>query len=399
MNNYLLNTLKLGLAVALAAGAGNSARCDDDSTDLTIVKPHGQIGLTKPIPVSLSGFTGEGLSVLKFDLYVQGFSFVAPDAAQYQITGSDAGNISGNVVDKVAGKSVLSRSYSGASLRRQAHFFANDIVQAIQHVPGIGLTKIAYKKELSTGHMEIYVSDFDGNDPQPVTHDNAIVAAPCWVPGHMALYYTSYYPGRMDIFYDNLASGQRAVVAKDSDLNTAPAVSPDGSRLAMVTSRSGSPNIWVTAANGADPKRVSTSEEDSSPCWSPNGDWICFATKIHARRVLAKVPATGGDLQVIHTSGVSSPTEPDWSPDGKWIAFTRQALEFDICVVPVDGSSEPIVLVRGEDPSWSPNSRTLVFVRRGPGGTYALSVLDVMTKQVKDIRRTSGNDSQPAWAR
>jgi len=28
-----------------------------------------------------------------------------------------------------------------------------------------------------------------------------------------------------------------------------------------------------------------------------------------------------------------------------------------------------------------------------------LSVLDVMTKQVKDIRRLSGNDSQPAWAR
>jgi Tol biopolymer transport system component len=95
---------------------------------------------------------------------------------------------------------------------------------------------------------------------------------------------------------------------------------------------------------------------------------------------------------------VSNPTEPDWSPDGKWIAFTRQAYEFDICVVPADGSIAPVVLVRGEDPSWSPNSRTLVFTRR-VGYTYALSVLDVMTKQVKDIRRLSGNDSQPAWAR
>ena len=114
--------------------------------------------------------------------------------------------------------------------------------------------------------------------------------------------------------------------------------------------------------------------------------------------MLAKVPADGGALQVIHTAGVSNPTEPDWSPDGKWIAFTRQAYEFDICVVPADGSIPPTVLVRGEDPSWSPNSRTLVFTRRS-GGTYALSVLDVMTKQVKDIRRTTGNDSQPAWAR
>jgi Tol biopolymer transport system component len=57
-----------------------------------------------------------------------------------------------------------------------------------------------------------------------------------------------------------------------------------------------------------------------------------------------------------------------------------------------------VVLVTGEDPSWSPNSRTLIFTRR-TGGRYVLSVLDVFTKQVKDIARISGNDSQPAWAR
>ena len=115
------------------------------------------------------------------------------------------------------------------------------------------------------------------------------------------------------------------------------------------------------------------------------------------RRLLAKVPAGGGPMQVIRTPGVSDPTEPDWSPDGKWIAFTRQAYEFDICVIPADGSAAPVVLVPGQDPSWSANSRTLVFTRNGYD--YGLSVLDVMTKQVKDIKRTSGNDSQPAWAR
>jgi TolB protein len=224
------------------------------------------------------------------------------------------------------------------------------------------------------------------------------VAAPAWVPGRLALYYTSYFPGNPDIFYNSLSTGQRSIVAKYSGLNTAPAVSPEGSRLAMVLSRSGSPNIWVANADGTNPKKLTSSTEDSSPCWSPDGQWICFATKIRERRVLAKVPAGGGALQVVPTPGVSNPTEPDWSPDGKWIAFTRQAYEFDICVVPADGSIAPVVLVRGEDPSWSPNSRTLVFTRR-VGYTYALSVLDVMTKQVKDIRRLSGNDSQPAWAR
>jgi TolB protein len=366
--------------------------------NLTIQKNITVMGMTKPIPVSLSGFTGEGLEVLKFDLYVQGFSFVGPDAAQFQISGSDAGAITGTVVDRLSKQTVFSRTYSGAGLRRQAHYLANDIVKAVTQKDGIGLTKIAFKKETAPGHSEIYVADFDGHNPQAVTHDDSIVAAPAWVPGRLALYYTSYFPGNPDIFYNSLSTGQRSIVAKYSGLNTAPAVSPDGSRLAMVLSRSGSPNIWVANADGTNPKKLTSSTEDSSPCWSPDGQWICFATKIRERRVLAKVPAAGGATQVIPTPGVSNPTEPDWSPDGKWIAFTRQAYEFDICVVPADGSIAPVVLVRGEDPSWSANSRTLVFTRR-VGYTYALSVLDVMTKQVKDIRRLSGNDSQPAWAR
>jgi len=396
MKNNLYNSLKLSLACALTLTLVNVAPAEDE---INIERTASSLGHTKPVPVALSGFDGEVLSVLKFDLYVQGFSFTTPDAAQYVISGTDAGSVTGTVTDTVARQPVLSRAYSGASLRRQAHFFANDIVQAINHVPGIGLTKISFKKELALGHGEIYVSDFDGFDQQAVTHDDTIVAAPCWVPGHLALYYTSYYPGNPDIFYTSLGTGQRSIVAKYSGLNTAPAVSPDGTRLAMVLSRSGKPNIWVANADGSDPKKLTSTSEDSSPCWSPDGQWICFATKIRERRVLAKVPAGGGDVEVIHTPGVSNPTEPDWSPDSKWIAFTRQAYEFDICVVPADGSLSPAVLVTGEDPSWSPNSRTLVFTRRTSGGSYALSVLDVMTKQVKDIKRISGNDSQPAWAR
>jgi TolB protein len=166
----------------------------------------------------------------------------------------------------------------------------------------------------------------------------------------------------------------------------------------MVLSRSGSPNIWVANINGSGLKKLTSTSEDSSPCWSPDGQWICFATKMAERRVLAKVPAGGGAVQRLPTSGASNPTEPDWSPDCKWIAFTRQAGEFDICVMPADSSQPPTVLVAGEDPSWSPNSRTLIFTRRS-GGRYLLSVLDVFTKQVKDVARISGDDSEPAWAK
>jgi TolB protein len=390
MKKTILNLLTIGLAAVALTGA----RAQE--IDITHT---GEFFGQKPIPVALSGFTGEGAEVLKFDLTVQGFSFVTPDAAQYLISGSDAGSIAGTLTDKFAKRALLSRSYNGASLRRQAHAFADDIVMAVTGKNGIGQTKIAFKAQPSgNGAGEIYVADFDGHGAQRVTTDNAIVAKPAWVPGRLAVYYTSYWRGNPDIYYHSLTSGQRRVVAGYSGLNTSAAVSPDGAKVAMVLSKTGSPNIWVCNADGTGLKQITHGAEDSSPTWSPDGSWICFATKHNERRRLAKVPAGGGPVQYLSTTGAPNPTEPDWSPDGKWLAFTSQMGDFNICVMPVDGSLPPAVLVSGQNPSWAPNSRTLVY-NRSLGYRQTLSVLDVFTKQYKDCPRATGSSSQPAWAK
>jgi len=389
MKKTILNFLTIGLVAVALTGA----RAQE-----ILVSGNGSIFGQKPILVSLDGFTGEAAEVLKFDLYVQGFNFVAPGAAQYQISGSSAGDVTGRVTDNFARRVILSRSYNGASVRRQAHAFADDVVQTIMNKPGIGQTKIAFKAQSAGGSGEIYVADFDAHNPQAVTTDNAIVAKPAWVPGRLAVYYTSYARGNPDIFYHSLSSGQRRVVAGYSGLNTSAAVSPDGSKVAMILSKAGSPNVWVCNADGSNLKRLTTGLEDSSPCWSPDGQWICFATKIAERRRLAKVSASGGPIKTLNTAGAPNPTEPDWSPDGKWIAFTRQAGDFEICVMPVDGSMAPAVLVAGQNPSWAPNSRTLVF-NHEIGHRQVLSVLDVFTKQYKDCARANGSNSQPAWAK
>jgi len=385
--------LNIYLPVFLLAVA---IQCSRGQQEINIQNEINVVGMTKPIPVALAGFSGETERVLKFDLYVQGFSFVSPDAAQYTISGSNSGNVIGYVTDNFAKKNLLSRSYVGSSLRRQAHAFADDIVKTITGQNGIAQTKIAFKAQRPNGNGEIYVSDYDGYNAEPVTSDDAIVAAPAWVPDRLALYYTSYKLGNPDIFYHNLSTGERRVFAGFSGLNDKAAPSPNGSRVAMILSRSGWPEVWTCNSDGSSFKRMTSDIEDSSPCWSPDGQWILFATKINGRRTLAKVPAEGGPVQRVPTPGALNPTEPDWSPNGKWIAFTSQMGEFDICVMPADGSAPPIVLVRGQAPSWSPNSRTLIY-SHGIDYEQVLSVLDVFTKQYKDISRISGSDSEPAW--
>jgi TolB protein len=385
---------------------------------IEITKPANFLGLTPPTPIAIVGFSGEVASVLNFDLAVMGFINVPADSANFVLSGSNAGDTvqgqlsfsaasktnHGTAVQGNANRTVLfSKRYEGGSIRAQAHKLADDVVLKITGVNGIAevngrVSHIAFKAD-SGRASEIYIADFDGHSPQAATTDGTIVAAPCWVPGQFALYYTSYKPGYPQIFHQDLKSGQRNNIAHYPGMNSSAAVSPDGTKVAMILDKSGSPDVYVCDASGANLKRLtSTREDESSPCWSPDGNWICFASKANERRALSKVSVNGGPAIVIRTAGVASPSEPDWSPDNQWIVFTSQSGGgFDICVVPAQGGTAT-PLVSGEDPCWAPNSRTVIFTRRN-GANRGLSLLDVPTKQVKDVSRVSGNNSQPSWAK
>src|SRR2546425_2234718 len=83
------------------------------------------------IPIYISGFNGEADKTLRFDLEVAGCSIVSQDSAQYLVGGSNNGNVQGRLTDPHNNSTLLSKSYSGASVRRQAHAFADDIVLKI----------------------------------------------------------------------------------------------------------------------------------------------------------------------------------------------------------------------------------------------------------------------------
>jgi TolB protein len=383
--NRIVSLLALCLTVSFAQSA----------EELDVIKS-GQIRL---IPIAITGYSGEANTVLRFDLELAGFELTTPEKAQYSLTGkSDGGQVEGRLVDQVSKRNLLGKAYTGGNIRSQSHALADDVVQAVMGVPGIARTKIVFKTEKANGNSEIFISDYDGHNAVAVTDDNSIVAAPTWLSKKWHLFYTSYKGGFPWIYSHNLTSGERVVFAKYPGMNSSVAVSPDGRRVAMVLSKSGSPDIWVANIDGSGLTQLTTTKEDeSSPCWSPDGSKICFASRLNERRALFVVPSTGGAMTRLNTGGVANPSEPDWSPDGRTIVFTSQMGGFNICTVPSQGGAAE-VLVAGEDPSWAPNSRTVIFTRR-TGNKRVLSLLDVPTKRVKDTAQISGSRSQPSWAK
>ena len=71
-----LPALAAMLLAGLALGQSQRTVIDVDVFDA---------GEVKAIPVTIEGFSGETLALLKFDLFVQGFEFVDKDKAQFII--------------------------------------------------------------------------------------------------------------------------------------------------------------------------------------------------------------------------------------------------------------------------------------------------------------------------
>jgi TolB protein len=360
----------------------------------------------KVIPITITGLTGDADAVLKFDLSVMGMELVAPEKADFLISGAQNGRLEGRLKSGgPAGAEIFARAYSNGSVRSQAHAFAEDVVKAVLDKPEmpplapIFHTRIAFCRN-DGASTEICVSDFDGNDHVQMTKDNFLVATPSWSPGGRELFYTSWSSGNTQILEHDAATGARKVFASYGGANFNPVVSPDGGKVAMILSKGGSPNLYVCDSNGGNLRQLTSGhDEASSPTWSPDGREICFVVR-SGRAALWKISADGGTPRALRAGGpriFGNLTSPDWSPDGKQIIFTCGSGNFNICVVPAEGGTAEN-LVAGEDPCWAPNSRTVIFTRR-INHKGILSLLDVPTKHVKDVGQISGSCSQPAWAR
>ena len=114
-------------------------------------------------------------------------------------------------------------------------------------------------------------------------------------------------------------------VAASSSHEGDPHFSPDGRRIAFASGRSGEFAIWVAAADGSDPRQLTSHQWiwQGSPNWSPDGRTIAFDAYDPDGHVhVWTIPAEGGTPRRI-TKPTGDQTVPTWSRDGKWIYFSE----------------------------------------------------------------------------
>ena len=291
-------------------------------------------------------------------------------------------------------QAAIARDAAAAARRWAIHGVSDLVEEWMTGHRGIAQSRIAY---VSNG--EIRVVDFDGANDHAVTRADATgvkAMSPAWRGDGRTLVYSEMNDAGTQIALVNLMSGQiRTLAATPRGLNITPVFSAD--------------DEWVVYANGTDartslvavrPDSVASLKhlplnrlfDADEPIFSPDGSRIAYVSSRPSTPQIYSSNLDGTDERVeapAPTRGRVYHTSPDWSPDGRMIAYQQQNGDFQIWIVNRTDRSVRRVTTQGEneDPSWAPDARHIALTsNRGGAGNLGAGHPD-QTLSTADYRR------------
>jgi TolB protein len=292
--------------------------------------------------------------------------------------------------------------FDSPQFRMEVHRAADEVVRWVTGTPGIAASRLLF-----VGAGRLYRIDSDGGDLTALTSSQEQALSPVWAPNGTTFAYTRFDEGRGSILIRSLAGGAPMTVpSTTADLNYAAAFAPDGRSLAFT--RSGESGTDIHVVNIADRccvRRLTVGRyaDNLSPTYSPDGNRIAFvSTRAGPPQVYAMAAdGTDQELLVPFDFGISgSSNGPEWSPDGASVAFHRDVDRRPQIFVMDVASRRARQLTssgRNTDPTWAPDGRHIAFVS-DRSGRRQLWIIDTETGRVRQLS-TPTFTRLPAWSR
>jgi dipeptidyl aminopeptidase/acylaminoacyl peptidase len=254
---------------------------------------------------------------------------------------------------------------------------------------------------------DVYLLPSRGGWPARITTDRPLAAywddeIPAWSPD-----------GKWIAFgikgHVHLVPREGGLPKKITDFATAagsPRFMPDSTGLIVSVERDEADHLLLTDIHGSWPRALTTDtigdHWDARP--SPDGRSIVYTMRrfddLNRLDIVVLEIETGKSI-TLYGKPSTRALSAKWSPDGQWIAFIAQENEREeIYLVRPSGEGLHQLTDTGQDVfqfEWSPNSRQMAVIFNR-SGAFDLSLIQVDTGEVTDLRSGLGIHSNPNWS-
>jgi Tol biopolymer transport system component len=253
------------------------------------------------------------------------------------------------------------------------------------------------------------------------SHGPGYAYQPDWSPDGRLIVYAHYQADRIDLELLDLATGRSEPLVQNGAVNVEPRWSPDGGRIAFVsTAFEGRWHIYTVAVDRGKPTGSPvrlTADDDSrlpryyygnfshflSPSWSPDGRELLLVSNVG--RIMGTggfwrmESRTGAVPRLLHYEETTWKARPDWARDGKRVVYSSYAGRQwnQLWLTTADGG-DPIQLTYGEfdntAPRWSPDGRKIAFVSN-ESGNPRLRVISLPGGAIADVVPANRRYAEP----
>jgi Tol biopolymer transport system component len=239
------------------------------------------------------------------------------------------------------------------------------------------------------------------SDPQ-ISPDGKMIAFTISVPNLEDNNFNS------DIWIMPISGGKPVQLTRSPEADHSPRWSPEGKRIAFISTRDGVANLYLIRVEGGEAVRVTSSETNLySPIWTRDGEDIICGSRVMPEEKKIKENWSKSALPRCEARTINQLLFRQWD---RWLGDERNHV---FLVDPEDGSMKdltpgdfdtpPVSLTSGHDFDISPDGSQICFVKNvdpmlAVSTNHDLFIADTETLQEKRLTHNPALDSQPHYS-